>query len=150
MLDGSGDPDVHRAGPVTAGGDVVVAQPHVVWPGAPRDGVKAVGSSEHGVLIEESSPAHHLEPGAEPLSAHDDGPWPGTGLRLGASYNFVPVTHPALPARTRGWCGCCRSRGWRRRAGLQGLVGVSATHRKVKTFKSARTANCLERKREID
>ena len=106
VLDGSGDPDVHRTGPVTAGGDVVVAQPHVVWPGAPRDGIKAVGGREHGVLIEESPPAHHLEPGAEPLSAHDDGPGPGPGLRLGASDNLVPLTDPALPARCWGWCGC--------------------------------------------
>jgi hypothetical protein len=98
-----------------------------------------VGSSEDGVLIEESPPAHHLEPGAEPLSAHDDSPGPGPGLRLRASDNFLPVTEPALPGRGRGGRWSCRSRG-----GLQGLVGVRATHREVETFKPTWTADGLE------
>ena len=147
MLDGAGDPDVHRAGPVAAGGDVVVPQPDVVGPGAPRDGIEAVGSREDGVLVQESPPAHHLEPGAAPLSAHYDGPWPGPGLSLGASDNFLPVTQPALPARARGWSSR-GSRGGRGGTGLKWLVGVRTAHREVETFKPARTADGLERRGE--
>ena len=146
VLDGPGDADVLGSPPVTAGGDVVVPQPHVVGPGAPRDGIKAVGGSEDGVLVEEGPPALHLEPRAEPLPAHYDSPGPGTRLSLISPDNFLPVTHSAVPA----WCRA-RGGGWSRGRGRsarhQRLVGVSAAHREVETLKPARTADCLGRER---
>lgn len=95
VLNCSRYPDIHRAPSVTAGADVVVAQPYMARAGTSGGRIKTMSSSEDGVLIEKCSTTHHLEP-TEPQSAHNNSPGPGTGLSLRPSNNPVIISQPAI------------------------------------------------------